>query len=203
MKMKTRLKGSRSTAVKSKVAKPKVTKTNARLKELPILGSGQRKNIEERRGIRFVAADVRSDSALDSVVVFSPMAQVLAQSLEKGNLVHYMMNGDQMLFHGDHIVVLDESGNEYYALIRDFWFAPDGSKHVALQWLLPRPETDMNLKPNVLGPIHIQAEPITVIKKVFYSPLNTLIRAEGCRGTLTVSDFPDVVEMANILCGLF
>lgn len=101
----------------------------------------------------------------------------------------YIMHGGRLVFQSDYIAVRGSDSQVYYAVVRDFWFTPEGAKMFTMQWLLPRAEYaaeadgpcellkpeyftlgTVSPSPSVVGPEHEQAESMNAVIAVFYSP---------------------------------
>lgn len=110
------------------------------------------------------------------------LASASAPSLPKPSALKFIINKGVTLYQGDHVAILGEDSQVYFALLLDFWMTEHGRRFCSLRWLIPKtgtsqkgeasilPATAPSLESLQLGPIHSRVESMEVILDVFYSP---------------------------------
>ena len=102
-----------------------------------------------------------------------------ASSAPSAAPLKFIINKGKTMYQGDHVAVLGDDSQVYFAILSDFWLTQNGRRFCTLRWLLPikvKPlkkdsETQTLSADNfTLGPVHERVEAMDAILDVFYSP---------------------------------
>ena len=183
--------------------------------------------------LRSVLDSQRQRSALGSMVMSStaplddvPATVSVPPAVAKASTnlpLKFIINKGQTLYQGDHVAVLGDDSQVYFAILLDFWLTEGGRRFCTLRWLLPKAssssssstttttetsntsiskiiQTAPSLENLTLGPVHGKVESMEAILDVFYSPYReAVMSAEVIRKRFLITEQADEVAAKMLL----
>ncbi len=120
----------------------------------------------------------------------------------------FIINKGVSIYQGDHVAVLGDDSQVYFAILFDFWLTEGGRRFCTLRWLLPKASRSAVQLANqstsvdnfTLGPVHGKVESMEAILDVFYSPYREGMTADSIRKRfLSVNEQADELAAKMLL----
>jgi hypothetical protein len=171
---------------------------------LPNLRSVLDSHRQQHQHQRSVGSMVMSGNA----DVSTPISVSVPPSVAKASTslpLKFIINKGITMYQGDHVAVLGDDSQVYFAILLDFWLTEGGRRFCTLRWLLPHAEAniDASQSPSVenfsLGPIHAKVESMDAILDVFFSPYRESMTSETIRKRFLASEQADELAAKMLL----